>query len=92
MIDSIRHRGLRRLYERGDRSGIGSALIPRVEEILSMLDAAESIEDLDFPGYRLHPLVGTLKGYWSVRVSGNWRIIFRFDETSVSDVDLVDYH
>ena len=67
-------------------------MVPRVEEILSLLDAAESIEDLDVPGYRLHPLVGSLKGYWSIRVTGNWRIMFRLEESSVFDVDLVDYH
>jgi proteic killer suppression protein len=92
MTESIRHRGLRRLYERGDRSGIGPAIVPRAEEVLSMLDAAESVEELDLPGYRLHALVGSLKGYSSIRVTGNWRIIFRFDGSSVVDVDLVDYH
>jgi proteic killer suppression protein len=84
MTESIRHRGLRRLYERGDLSGIGPAIVPRAEEVLSMLDAAESVEELDLPGYRL-------KGYSSIRVTGNWRIIFRFDGSSVVDVDLVDY-
>ncbi len=92
MIENIRHRGLRRFYERGDRSGIGPAISPRVEEILSMLDAAETIEELNLPGYRLHALVGSLKGYWSIRVTGNMRIIFRFEGSSVVDVDLVDYH
>ena len=92
MIESFRHRGLRRLYERGDRSGIGPALVPKVSEIISMLDAADSIEDLDLPGYRLHPLVGTLKGYWSIRVTGNWRIMFRIEGSTVFDVDLADYH
>ncbi len=57
-----------------------------------MLDAAETIEELNLPGYRLHALVGSLKGYWSIRVTGNMRIIFRFEGSSVVDVDLVDYH
>lgn len=92
MIESFRHRGLKRLYERGDRSGIGPQILPRVEDILSILDAAESVEELDLPGLRLHPLVGSLQGYWSVRVTGNWRIIFRFEDSSAFDVDLVDYH
>lgn len=92
MIESIRHRGLKRLYERNDRSGIGGAMLRRVEEILSILDAAETISDLDIPGYRLHPLTGPLKDFWSVRVTGNWRIVFRFEDGAARDVDLVDYH
>jgi proteic killer suppression protein len=92
MIETFRHRGLRRLYQHNDRSGIGSAILRRVEEILSILNAAEAISELDIPGYRLHPLTGPLKGYWSVRVTGNWRIVFRFEDGAALDVDLVDYH
>jgi proteic killer suppression protein len=92
MIESFRHRGLKRLYQHNDRSGIGSTMLRRVEEILSILDAAEAISELDIPGYRLHPLTGPLKGYWSVRVTGNWRIVFRFEDGAAWDVDLVDYH
>ena len=79
MIESFRHKGLKRLYEKGDRSGIGANMVSRVEEILTILEAAETIEEADIPGYRLHPLAGNLKGFWSVRVTGNWRIIFRFE-------------
>jgi proteic killer suppression protein len=92
MIESFRHRGLKRLYQHNDRSGIGSTMLGRVEDILSILDAAEAISELDIPGYRLHPLTGPLKGYWSVRVTGNWRIVFRFEDGAAWDVDLVDYH
>lgn len=92
MIRSIRHKGLRRLYEEGDARSIGGNMRHRVEEILSVLDAAATLEEADLPGYRLHRLGGTLQGYWSVRVTGNWRIIFRFEEGNVLDVDLVDYH
>jgi proteic killer suppression protein len=92
MIESFRHRGLKRLYQHNDRSGIGSTMLRRVEEILSILDAAEAISELDIPGYRLHPLTGPLKGSWSVRVTGNWRIVFRFEDGAAWDVDLVDYH
>jgi proteic killer suppression protein len=92
MIESFRDRGLKRLYQHNDRSGIGSSMLRRVEEILSVLDAAEAISELDIPGYRLHPLTGPLKGYWSVRVTGNWRIVFRFEDGAAWDVDLVDYH
>lgn len=92
MINSIRHKGLKRLYETGDGRAISGNLRSRVEEILTVLDNAKGIEEIDFPGYRLHPLTGNLKGYWSMRVSGNWRIIFRFEDSLVEDVDLVDYH
>ena len=92
MIEAFRHRGLRRLYKRADRRRIAPELVNRIEEILGLLDVAETPGDLDLPGYRLHPLKGDLKGFWSVTVSGNWRVIFRFEDGNVRDVDLVDYH
>jgi proteic killer suppression protein len=92
MIESFRHRGLKRLYQHNDRSGIGSTMLGRVEEILAILDVAETIAEMDIAGYRLHPLTGRQKGYWSIRVTGNWRIVFRFEDGAVWDVDLVDYH
>jgi proteic killer suppression protein len=64
----------------------------KIERILARLDQAASPNDMGLPGYRLHPLRGRLAGYWSVTVSGNWRIIFRFEEGDATDVDLVDYH
>jgi proteic killer suppression protein len=67
-------------------------MIPKIEEILSILSAAESLEEADIPGFRLHPLTGELKGFWSVRVTGNWRIVFRFEDGNALDIDLVDYH
>ena len=64
----------------------------RIQEILTLLNVASATKDVDQPGYRLHPLSGNLAGFWSVTVSRNWRIIFRFDDGNVTDVDLVDYH
>ena len=92
MIKNFRHRGVRRLYERADRRRIAPELANRIEEILGLLDVAEAPRDLDLPGYRLHPLKGELKGFWSITVSGNWRLIFRFEDGNVRDVNLVDYH
>jgi toxin HigB-1 len=92
MIESFRHKGLKRLHEKGDRSGLSASMVPKIEEILSMLEAAETAREADIPGYRLHRLTGNLKGFWSVRVTGNWRIIFRFEEGAAHDVDLMDYH
>lgn len=92
MIRSFQHRGLKRLYERGDRSGIRPDLLDTVEQILTVLDAAATLQALDLPRYRLHPLKGDMKGLWSVTVRANWRIIFRFEGTDVFDVELTDYH
>ena len=92
MIRSFRHRGLKRLYERADRSLIAPSLCDRVEVMLAQLDVAGSPEAMRLPGYRLHPLKGKLRGYWSITVGANWRIIFRFRDGDVFDVELIDYH
>ena len=92
MIESFRHRGLKRLYEQGDGSKVRADQRSRITDVLAHLDRAQAPTDLDLPGYRLHPLKGDLKGYWSVTVSGNWRITFRFEDGDAYEVDLVDYH
>ncbi len=92
MIDSIKHKGLRRLYERGDSSKINPIHVDKVALILADLDAADSIDHMRQPGYRLHELRGNLRGYHAVEVSGNWRIVFRFSAGKAFDIDLVDYH
>ena len=92
VIVHFRHKGLKLLYERGDRRRIPPARVSKVERILARLDQATGITDMDLPGFRLHSLKGDLAGYWSVRVSGNWRIVFRFEGVHATDVDLVDYH
>jgi proteic killer suppression protein len=92
MIRSFRHRGLRLLHERGDVSRIHAAYRSRIVRILGYLNMARIPRDMDFPGLRLHPLTGNLSSFWSVSVSGNWRIVFRFEDGHVFDVDLIDYH
>jgi proteic killer suppression protein len=92
MITSFKHRGLKRLYERGDRRGIAPDLLDVVEDILGRLDVATTPRALDLAGYRLHPLKGELKGFWSVTVRANWRIIFRFADGDAEAVELIDYH
>ena len=92
MIRRFRHRGLKRLYERDDRSGVNAAHVARLERILTLLDVAQRPADVDLPGYRLHPLKGERKGEWSLSVSGNWRVTFRFDEGDVTDLNYEDYH
>jgi len=92
MIRSIRHKGLRCLYEHDDARGVMAGHAEKLRDILARLDAAATVEDLDLPGFRLHPLKGELKGYWAVTVRANWRIVFRFAEGEILDVDYVDYH
>ena len=92
MIRTFRHKGLQRLYERDDASRIRPDLRDTVEDILGRLDRAEMPQALNLPGYRLHPLKGDLRGFWSVTVRANWRIIFRFQGTDAFDVELIDYH
>lgn len=92
MIRSFKHRGLKRLYERGDPSGIRADLREKVVRILTILDVASTPEALDLPGYRLHTLKGPLQGYWAVTVRANWRIIFRMEAADTFDVELIDYH
>jgi proteic killer suppression protein len=92
-IRNFRHKGLRRLYETGNRTGIPQKLIVRVEDIVAILEAAPNLSRVPtFPGLRLHRLKGNLAEYWSITVSDNWRIIFRVVENEVLDLDLLDYH
>lgn len=88
----LTHRGLRRLAEQDDARSVPQSLIRRIRRILTELDAAQSAQDMNLPGYRLHPLKGARQGQWSIRISGNWRIVFRFENGEAVDVDLVDYH
>ena len=92
MIRTVRHRGLRRLIDNNDRSGLSAQHLHRIMDIVAHLNIATRPNDLDMPGFRLHGLKGTYKGFWSVRVSGNLRLIFRMEDGNVYDVDLVDYH
>jgi len=92
MIVSFRHRGLKRLYERGDASLIRGDMRGRVARVLFVLDQVETLDEVNMPGFRLHPLVGKRKGEWSIRVTGNWRITFIFEDGNVFDVNLEDYH
>jgi proteic killer suppression protein len=92
MIESFRHKGLKRLFENGERKGINPQFIDRVENILGLLDAATTVQDMALPSFRLHALTGKLRGFWAVIVRANWRIVFRFEDGNARDVDLVDYH
>lgn len=92
MIYSFRHKGLEKFFTTGSTAGIQVAHARKLSLILARLHDAVDIKDMDFPGSGLHPLKGDLQGYWSVRVNGNWRIIFRFEDGEAELVDYVDYH
>lgn len=92
MVASIRHKGLRRLYEDDDQSGVSAEHAGKLRNILARLAAARSIADMDLPGFQLHPLKGDRKGFWAVTVRANWRVVFRFYDGPAEDVDYVDYH
>ncbi len=92
MIRSLKHRGLKRLYEQADGSGIRPDLLEPVERILTILDSATAPQALAIPRYRLHPLKGDRKGFWAVTIRANWRIIFRFADGHAWDVEMIDYH
>ena len=92
MILGFQHRGLRRLNEDDDRRGLNQEHVAKIRRILFALERAARPEDLDFPGFRLHPLKGELAGYWSITIRANWRIVFRFEGQDVTDIDCRDYH
>jgi len=92
MIKSFRHKGLKKLYETGSQHGINPDHLNRLRLILARLDASQLPKDMDLPGLNLHPLKGEYKGFWAVSVSGNWRVIFRFEDSHAIDVNYLDYH
>lgn len=92
MIRSFRHKGLERFFTTGSKKGIRPEQAQRLGDILFRLDHAVRIEDMNFPGARLHELKGGRAGTWSVTVSGNWRVLFRFEAGHARDVGYEDYH
>jgi len=92
VIRQWRHKGLRAFFETGNTRGIRPEHVKRLRLVLARLDASAERRDMCLPGLRLHPLKGRLKGAWAVDVSGNWRVVFRFEGADAVDVDYVDYH
>ena len=92
VILNIRHNGLRRFHERGERRRVPPQYADRIRRILTALDEATDPRGMDLTGFGLHPLRGDRANFWAVNVSANWRIVFSFDGENVCDVDLVDYH
>jgi proteic killer suppression protein len=95
LLVNFRHRGLRQLHEDGQAKGVPAAMVDKLGKLLLAIETADSLDQLNrFPGWKLHPLKGDLKGFWSLTVTGNWRLIFRYDEArnTANDIDLIDYH
>lgn len=92
MIESFKHKGLRRFFEHDDGSKLPADMLRRIRQILTALEAAQTIEGMNQPLFKLHPLRGNLRGFWAVTVHANWRIIFRFENGNAFGVDFVDYH
>lgn len=92
MIRSFRHGGLQRLWELGSRKGIGAREVEKILRILYRLNEATMPSQLDIQGHRLHQLSGDRSGTWSIRVTRNWRITFRFEGSDVHDINYEDYH
>ncbi|MGA0560775.1 type II toxin-antitoxin system RelE/ParE family toxin [Larkinella sp. VNQ87] len=92
MIVSYRHKGLELYATKGDRSKLHQPHVQKIKTILTRLDAATTPQMMDQPGYKFHSLTGDLQGFYSVKISGNYRIIFRFEGENAHDVDYIDYH
>lgn len=92
MIQRFRHKGLEQLFATGDASGVNTQLAAKLRRMLILLDKGKDPSALDMPGYRLHQLKGDRRGQWAAMVSGNWRLVFEFENGHATNVDLVDYH
>ncbi len=92
MIKSFKHKGLQKFYESGSVGGIQSKHKQKLRMILAALDSSHEIDDMDVPGFKLHPLKGKLKNVWSVSISGNWRVTFKFESGNAHIVNYEDYH
>ncbi len=92
MIKSFKHSGLEKFYKTGSKAGIQPAQAKKLQIQLTALDAAASYAEMNVPGWDLHALKGALKGHWSVKVNGNWRLPFKFIEEDAEIVDYQDYH
>ena len=91
MIKSFRHKGLRKVFETSSTSGVQASHAKRLRMQLAALDTSQTIEDMNVPGFALHPLKGEMRGRWSISVSGNWRLTFEFKDGNAYVLDYEDY-
>lgn len=92
MIKTFAHKGLENFFFDGSKKGIQAAHAQKLADVLDRLDASQAVEDMRYPGSDLHQLKGQMKGFWAVKVSGNWRVVFTFKEGNAYVVDYLDYH
>jgi proteic killer suppression protein len=92
MIKKFKHKGLKDFFETGNKKGIQASHAKRLRLILIRLHSSQTVEDMDLPGFKLHSLKGNFQSHYAVTVSGNWRIIFKFDGNDSVGVDYIDYH
>jgi len=92
VIRNFRHSGLENFFKTGSKAGIQPAHANKLADQLAVLDHAEEVSEMNIPGWKLHPLKGELAGHWSVKVNGNWRMTFRFEDGDAYIVDYRDYH
>ena len=92
MIVRFRHKGLERLFTKGDTSGLSAQQVRKLLQILAFLNVSREPSDMNLPGFRLHPLKGERKGQWAVSVTGNLRIVFEYEGEDATNIDLLDYH
>ncbi|WP_426575868.1 type II toxin-antitoxin system RelE/ParE family toxin [Xenorhabdus stockiae] len=92
MIKSFKHKGLKKFFLKNDSSGLEQKLVPRIKNRLTIIDSASCIEAINLPGYDLHELKGNRKNIWSIKVSENWRITFKFINGDAEILNLEDYH
>ena len=92
MIKSFRHKGLRKLFETGNTAGVQASHAKRLRMHLAALETAQTVDDMDLPGFALHPLKGEMRGRWAISVNGNWRLTFEFQDGNACVLDYEDYH
>lgn len=92
MIKSFKHKGLKKFYETGSTAGIDAKQAKKISTRLAVLHHAKVVDDINLPGFFLHPLTGNRKGQWSITVTGNWRITFEFIDGDAYIVNYEDYH
>ena len=92
MIKSFRHKGLRKLFETGSTAGIQASHAKRLRLQLAALETAQTVDDMDLPGFALHPLKGEMHGRWAIAVNGTERLTFEFQDGNAYVLDYEDYH
>lgn len=92
MIESFRHKGLQQFYEEGNGSKLPAQYLRKINRIFDQLEAVTTVSDIQQMGSGIHKLTGDMAEFWSIKVSANYRITFRFDNGEIHDIDYIDYH